>query len=247
MFFKTRLTAILSIAAFASFSSCSKKGGDESPAASVTANFSYSGAGLAPATVTFTNSSSGATSYAWDFGDNSSSTQTSPSHTYTQAGVYTVKLTATGNGRTNSVNKTVNITAPTSVKVVSVKVTAMPFTNSTGGGWDNNSGPDVYYQFTDANDVNLLKSPTFFANVTPAQLPLPFTLNPAFQFTNLAAQVKLLIWDEDASDLPPSGDDFIGGYQFNFAAYAAAGYPSTVTLQTSSTSTLKLEMQLQWQ
>ena len=35
------------------------------------------------------------TTYQWDFGNGSSSTQYSPSHTFTQAGTYTVKLTAT--------------------------------------------------------------------------------------------------------------------------------------------------------
>ena len=51
--------------------------------------------GEVPLTVNFTNTSSGAASYSWDFGDTGGSTQTNPSHTYTEAGTYTVVLTAT--------------------------------------------------------------------------------------------------------------------------------------------------------
>jgi PKD repeat protein len=58
----------------------------------------FSGAptsGEVPLTVNFTNQSSGATSYLWNFGDSQTSTATNPSHTYTQAGSFTVTLTAT--------------------------------------------------------------------------------------------------------------------------------------------------------
>ncbi len=59
--------------------------------------------GLAPLTVKFSDLSSGnITSWSWDFGDGGSSAQGSPSHTYTTAGDYTVKLTVTGPGGSNS-------------------------------------------------------------------------------------------------------------------------------------------------
>ncbi len=53
--------------------------------------------GTVPLTATFTNASSGTTSYQWQFGDGATSTETNPIHIYTQAGVYTVVLTATNN------------------------------------------------------------------------------------------------------------------------------------------------------
>ncbi|PCJ85078.1 MAG: hypothetical protein COA57_08170 [Flavobacteriales bacterium] len=46
-------------------------------------------------TVTFTNTSSNSTSWQWDFGDGSATSPfENPSHTYTDAGTYTVTLTA---------------------------------------------------------------------------------------------------------------------------------------------------------
>ena len=50
----------------------------------------------------FTNLSSGATNYSWNFGDSSASTGANPSHTYTNAGNFTVTLTAVGLGGTNT-------------------------------------------------------------------------------------------------------------------------------------------------
>lgn len=49
-----------------------------------------------PATIPFNNTTTNGASYTWDFGDGSTSTLINPTHTYTQAGTYTVKLTAIG-------------------------------------------------------------------------------------------------------------------------------------------------------
>jgi PKD repeat protein len=49
--------------------------------------------------VTFTNTTTGqVTSWAWNFGDGTTSTAKSPTHSYSQNGIYTVILTATGSG-----------------------------------------------------------------------------------------------------------------------------------------------------
>lgn len=47
------------------------------------------------AAVSFTNNSSNANTYAWDFGDGNTSSLVNPLHTYSNAGIYTVSLTAT--------------------------------------------------------------------------------------------------------------------------------------------------------
>jgi len=60
-------------------------------------------------TITFTNSSENATSYSWDFGDDKTSTDENPTHSYLTEGTYTVELTATGDGGSKSITKTITI------------------------------------------------------------------------------------------------------------------------------------------
>ncbi len=76
------------------------------------ANFSGSPtSGEVPLTVNFTDLSSGSpSSWNWDFGDTHSSTQQNPSHTYTEAGTFTVTLTATNSCGSDAEVKTNYIT-----------------------------------------------------------------------------------------------------------------------------------------
>jgi len=67
--------------------------------------------GLAPLTVAFINQSTGVTNYAWAFGDGNVSTLANPTNTYTNAGTYSVTLTAIGPGGTNKLTKTNYIVA----------------------------------------------------------------------------------------------------------------------------------------
>jgi len=80
------------------------------------ANFSGTPtSGNAPLAVTFTDSSTNSpTSWSWTFGDSSTSTSQNPSHTYTSAGSYTVALTATnaGGSNTNTKNNYITVNAP---------------------------------------------------------------------------------------------------------------------------------------
>jgi hypothetical protein len=56
--------------------------------------------GTKPLVVDFTDSSygNGISTWSWDFGDNTTSTEQHPTHTYLDAGVYTVSLTVSGDG-----------------------------------------------------------------------------------------------------------------------------------------------------
>lgn len=70
--------------------------------------------GCAPLTVTFTDQSTGdITSWSWDFGDGSTSTLQNPSHEYTAPGTYTVALTVTGPGGSDTETKTDYISVST--------------------------------------------------------------------------------------------------------------------------------------
>ena len=59
--------------------------------------------GTAPLTVNFSSASTGTiSSFAWNFGDGTTSPAQNPSHVYSAAGVYTVSLTVTGSGGSNT-------------------------------------------------------------------------------------------------------------------------------------------------
>jgi len=72
------------------------------------ANFSATPtSGVAPITVNFTDSSTGSiTSRLWNFGDGTSSTAVNPAHIYSAAGTYSVSLTVTGSGGSNTKTST---------------------------------------------------------------------------------------------------------------------------------------------
>src|SRR5439155_9594166 len=62
--------------------------------------------GAVPLTVSFTNLTTGATNYNWLFGDGNTSTAVNPTNIYTNAGTYTVTLTAVGLTGTNTLART---------------------------------------------------------------------------------------------------------------------------------------------
>src|SRR4030095_310063 len=71
-----------------------------------------------PLTVNFSNTSTGSiTSYAWTFGDGGTSTAASPNHSYAAGGVYTVSLTVTGPGGSNTQTRTNYVTVTTAAPV----------------------------------------------------------------------------------------------------------------------------------
>ncbi|GEM_PF-415339 len=77
--------------------------GTAAPAANFTANVT---AGEAPLAVQFTDLSTGSpTSWLWVFGDGTNATEQNPVHTYVTAGTFTVTLTATGPGGSDTETK----------------------------------------------------------------------------------------------------------------------------------------------
>ncbi len=81
--------------------------------------------GDAPLTVNFTDASTGTvSSYAWDFDNNGviDSTEKNPSHTYNTAGNYTVNLTVTGTGGSDSEVKTGYIVASEPISTAPVAI-----------------------------------------------------------------------------------------------------------------------------
>ena len=62
-------------------------------------------------TVTMTNTSVLADTFSWDFGNGQTSTLKNPTVTYASAGTYTVSLTATGVGGTNTITRNITVSA----------------------------------------------------------------------------------------------------------------------------------------
>ena len=116
------------------------------PAAPVASFTGTPVSGLAPLTVTFTDSSTGTsiTNRRWDFGDGNITnyaTATNPVHRYTNAGTYSVNLTVTNAGGSNSQLRSnyITVTAPPAAPVAS-------FTGTPVSGLSPLDG-DIHRQF----------------------------------------------------------------------------------------------------
>jgi PKD repeat protein len=98
--------------------------------------------GTVPLNVSFSDASTGViTSYLWNFGDTTTSTLKNPSHNYTAAGTYTVKLTVSNSGGSNTITKRnyITVTLPvlkadfTANKTSGQNPLAVQFTDSSSG------------------------------------------------------------------------------------------------------------------
>lgn len=206
------------------------------------ANFTFSGSGCtAPCSITFTNSSTNASSYSWDFGDGTTSAAINPTKTYTNGGAYSVILTAFNAAGNNQVTKIVNVQAPpTKVKITAVTITAMPFTDGSGAGWDVLNGPDVYFEILDQGDNVLASAVNSRINdVTSNMLPLSWNFSTPFEITNFNAPIFVDVWDYDFPD--PS--DYIGyvGFQMSNYTSGATAYPTSIT-KNQNAITIKLDV-----
>jgi PKD repeat protein len=139
------------------------------------ANFSGSPtSGVKPLTVQFADASTGQiTSRSWNFGDGQTSTLTNPSHTYVNSGTYTVSLTATGPGGTDTETKT-NYIAVTEPQPPTITLSPIIFQFNTAPGADppsqtlritNSGGGTLNYKLDD--DVVWL-TPTRIGGVVPS-------------------------------------------------------------------------------
>ncbi|NCF99166.1 MAG: PKD domain-containing protein, partial [Planctomycetia bacterium] len=125
---------------------------DPAPVASFDASTT---SGVYDLPVSFSNTSSGpVSSYQWSFGDGATSSESSPTHVYSEAGIFTVSLTATGPGGTDT------YTCASCIVVGSPAPIAGFSTSSTSGDWDlevqftnSSSGPitDYSWNFGDGN------------------------------------------------------------------------------------------------
>jgi PKD repeat protein len=187
--------------------------------------------GLAPVAVTFTDASTGTiTSWAWDFNNDGTidSTSQNPSYTYTAIGVYTVKLTVTGPGGSNSLVKTNYIAATSNAPVAQFSATptsgnyplTVAFTDASAGtvtsyAWDFNN---------DGTPESILKNPTY-----------TFTIPGTYT-------VKHIVTGPGGSDDETKTDYItvtVNGPVADFSGYPTEGIaPLNVQFQDQSTGTI---------
>jgi PKD repeat protein len=160
--------------------------------------------GSAPMVVTFANLSSNATNYVWDFGDGnvlSTSSNTNVTETYTNAGTYTVSLTAYGPGgvsaltntgyivvtssTTNVPNPTVQFIGPNTV-LVSWPGTG-DYVLQTNGDlttphWADYGGPVTTTNGVSSATFDLSSGTLFFRLRAGTIQPPPTVPNPTVQF-----------------------------------------------------------------
>ena len=87
----------------------------------------------------------------------------------------------------------------TNLKILSMKITGIPFTTANGGGWDISNGPDVYFTIKDPLGNELLKGSTI-SDVIQSKLPLSWNFTQAMQVTNLSTMFSINLYDYDFPD-----------------------------------------------
>ncbi|NCF66897.1 MAG: PKD domain-containing protein [Chloroflexi bacterium] len=132
----------------------------------VTADFSGSPTGgIAPLQVTFTNLATGDfDSCLWEFGDNSSSAGcANPEHSYAAAGVYTVSLTVSGAGGSQTASKAGYITVSeagnanfSATPTQGIAPLTVNFTNLSLGDFDS-----CLWDFGDGHTLQSCENPAF--------------------------------------------------------------------------------------
>jgi len=180
-------------------------------------------AGVAPLKIDFTDESIGViTSCSWDFGDTGSSNEQNPSHTYNTAGVYTVSLTVTGPGGTNTKTKTDYITVNPALAVeATVDFAPDTLNKKSKGKWVT-----AYIELEagyDANDIDvstILLNDTVSAKLKPvavgdhdsngiSDLMVKFDRALVQELLTAGNEVEVTVSGELTDDTPFEGTDTI--------------------------------------
>ncbi len=167
--------------------------------------------GVIPLQVAFSNQSSGDfASSSWDFGDGATSNQKNPAHTYVSPGVYTVSLTISGPGGTDSEVKSGYIS-------VSVPAPVAGFTASPQSGQ-----PPLNVVFTDGSTGDIAAWAWDFGDGGTSTVR-----NPSHSYTSVGVYtVTLEVSGPGGSDTETRTDYIIVSYDpliANFSALPTSG------------------------
>jgi PKD repeat protein len=203
--------------------------------------------------VNFVDQSTGdPTSWSWDFGDSDGSTQRNPIHTYAAAGNYTVTLTVSNAGGSNSTSQVVPIAAgnpPVAAFTFTVngfKVNFLDRSTGTPTSWlwdfgdgspaDGSQNPVHTYVTAGSYTVVLMATNSAGSNSKSDVVTVPSPPVANFDFTNSGLQVTF----SDRSTAAPTswswafGDGGLSTLQNPMHTYAAAGAYSVKLTATNS-------------
>ncbi|OPX72975.1 MAG: PKD domain protein [Methanoregulaceae archaeon PtaU1.Bin059] len=204
----------------------------------VTANFNATPrSGTVPLTVQFTDESTGTiTSRTWDFGDGNTSVGLNPSHTYTLPGTYTVNLTVSGPGGSDSEVKAnyITVTAPPVPPVA--RFTANP-TSGTA---------PLAVQFTDQSTGSIAERVWEFRPERGVWTQFSTSSNPSYTFADAATYDIRLTVRGPGGESTEEKIAYIsvlspGGLRADFSASPTSGFsPLSVMFTDQSTGTVTL-------
>lgn len=150
-------------------------------------------------TVTVVGGSSNAKSQYVEWGDGYGTTlYNRVSHTYSNAGTYTIRLTATsstGHQDYATARVTVSKPVPAKVKITSLRIDKFPAAPSSGA-WDVGGKPDVYFTIMDGNATVTYYKSNYKENVSNSNCPLYYNgINCTLY--NITADYIIKFWDAE--------------------------------------------------
>ena len=165
----------------------------------VTAEFSATPAeGQNPLTVDFTNLSSGDfDSFLWEFGDSNTSDLENPTHVYNNAGTYSVSLTVSGPGGTDTLQKT--------DLIVVTGETVVDFSSDTQTG----IAPDTITFYNNSTEGEFLGFSWDFGDGSP----LNTEVEPTHEYTAKGVYTVTLTGIQDDGELQAIKTDYITIYE----------------------------------
>ena len=173
--------------------------------------------------VTFINNSLNASSYEWDFGDGQTSVEINPIITYEETGTYTITLVAfTEDNQMDSLSSDIYVGERV---MTGININSLSFVNFDGEDWDvpidtadSVKYPDFILFMGPQDDFTMSIATPVINDLSPADMPIGFTLNPGgdpFILTNETWDLTFLDFDgEDINN--PQNEDFEVMQQINF-------------------------------
>lgn len=126
--------------------------------------------------------------------------------------------------------------APTSMKIITVKLTKWPAADQQGAGWDLLDGPDIYLIIKDG--ATILYKSNSFQNAVQGQ-SLVFVANTVIDTPDRA--ISFEIWDNDSGI---TTDDFMGGIQ-TIPYQQGFKFPQSIILQCAG-CIVQMELSVQY-